>query len=170
MWLVKTCKKWLVNYLEKCFLFIFQYSFKFSWSTADLLKVLSDRIATAFNNSGVTRAAAFDISKVFGNVCRVGLLPQVTSFRNFRSGIWPYILLFPFFLRNRQLRVILYGKSSQEYPLNAGVLQGSNIGPTFFLLYTFMSILMMLSVILLFRVMILLSTLSLIRHLTCDNS
>ena len=38
-------------------------------------------------------------------------------------------------LNNRRLQVVHYGKSSQEYPVNAGVPQGTIIGPKLSLLY-----------------------------------
>ena len=39
------------------------------------------------------------------------------------------------FHSNRWLRVVLDGKTSQEYPVNAGVPQGSILRPTFFFFY-----------------------------------
>ena len=43
----------IVDHIEKCGLFSdFQYGFRSSQSTADLLTVVSDRIARAFNRSG----------------------------------------------------------------------------------------------------------------------
>ena len=53
----KLLNKRIVDHLEKCVLFSdFQHSFRSSRSTADLLTVLSDRIARAFNRFGATRA------------------------------------------------------------------------------------------------------------------
>ena len=39
------------------------------------------------------------------------------------------------FLSKRWLQVVLDGKSLQQYPVNAGVLQGSIVGPALFLPY-----------------------------------
>ena len=45
----------VVDHLEKCGLLSdFQYGFRSSQSTADLLTVVSDRIAKAFNRSAAT--------------------------------------------------------------------------------------------------------------------
>ena len=92
---------------------------------------MSDRIARAFNRSGATRAVALDISKAFNRVWHAGLLHKLKSY-----GISGQIFgLISSFLSNRQLRVVLDGKSSQEYPVNVGIAQGSILGPTLFLLY-----------------------------------
>ena len=122
----------IVDHLEKCGLFSdFQYGFRSSQSTADLLTVVSDRIARAFNRPGATRALALDISKVFDRVWHAGLLHKLKSY-----GISGQMFdLVSSFLSNRRLGVVLGRKFSQEYPVNAGVPQGSILGPTLFLLY-----------------------------------
>ena len=80
----------IIDHLEKCGLFSdFQYGFRFTRSTADLLTVVSDRIARGFNRSGATRAVALDISKAFD---RVGMLVFITdlSLTVFRSDVSPF--------------------------------------------------------------------------------
>ena len=120
----------IVDHLEKCGLFSdFQYGFRSSRSTADLLTVVSDRITKVFNRS--TRAVTLDIFKAFDRVWHAGLLHKLKSY-----GISGQIFgLISSFLSNRRLRVVPDGKFSQEYPVHAGVPQGSILGPTLFLLY-----------------------------------
>ena len=58
----------IVDHLEKCGLFSdFQYGFRSSRSTADLLTVVSDRIARAFNRSGATRGLTFSSKLDWGS-------------------------------------------------------------------------------------------------------
>ena len=108
----------------------FQYGFRSSRSTADLLTAVSDRIARAFSRSAATRAVALDISKTFDRVWHAGLFHKLKSY-GISGQIFGFISSF---LSNRRLRVLLDGKFFQEYPVNAGVPQVSILGPTLFLL------------------------------------
>ena len=118
----------IADHLEKCGLLSdFQYGFRSSQSTADLLTVVCNRIARAFNRSGATRAVALDISKAFD---RVGMLVFFTN-----VSLMDFQVHISSFLSNRQLQLVLHGKSSQEYSINGGVPQSSILGPALFVLY-----------------------------------
>ena len=59
----------IVDHLEKYGIFSdFQCGFRSSRSTANLLTVLSDRLASTFNRSGATQTVALDIPKAFDRV------------------------------------------------------------------------------------------------------
>ena len=80
--------------------------------------------------SGASRTVAIDISKVFDRVWHVDL-----------HKLKPYGVsgqvcgLISSFLSNRQFQVVLDGKSSQKYPVNAGGPQSPILSSTIFLLY-----------------------------------
>ena len=114
----------IVDQQEKCGLLSdFQYGFRSCPSTADLPTV---RVVPQ-----VWDYSTFGISKASDRVWHAGLLHKLKSY-----GISGQIFgLISSFLSNRRLQVVLDGKSSQEYSVNAGVPQRSILGPTLFQLY-----------------------------------
>ena len=74
---------------------------------------------------------ALDISKAFDRVWHASLLHKLMPYR-ISGQIFGFISSF---LRNRQLQLVLDGKISQKYPVNAGSSSKALLGPTLFLLY-----------------------------------
>ena len=105
-----------------------QYCFRSSRSTADLLKVVSDIIVGAFDRSGATRAVIYPKLST-----RCDMPVFFTNFFTFYGISGKIFVLISSFLSNRQLWVVLDGKSSQEYSIKSGVPQGTILG--LFLLY-----------------------------------
>ena len=137
----------IVDHLEKCGLFSdFQYGFRSSRSTADLLTVVSDRIARAFNRSGTTRAVALDISKAFDRVWHADLLHKL------KVRLLALILLFSVI---GGFRLFWMGSLHKNIQLMLEFLKAPFL-VLHFSYYTLMTFLMMLSVILLSMLMILL--------------
>ena len=91
---------WLVKALYG-FSMVFQYGFRPSRSTADLLTVVSDRIARAFNRSRATQAVPLDIANAFDRVWHAGVLQKLKS-----CGISSQTFdLISFFFSNRWLQM-----------------------------------------------------------------
>ena len=108
-----------------------QYGFRSARSTADVLTVISHRISQALDNGFESRAIALDISKAFDKVWHKGLLLKLASY-----GISGTVLsTIKSFLSNRSLNVVINGQKSQAHSINAGVPQGSLLGPILFLIF-----------------------------------
>ena len=95
-----------------------------------LLSITSD-IFESFEKHDETRALFLDISKAFDKVWHEGLIFKLKS-----NGISGNLLsFFSNYLRNRQQRVVLNGITSDWKDIEAGVPQGSVLGPLLFLVY-----------------------------------
>ena len=150
----------IVVHLEKCGLFCdFQYGFRSSRSTADLLTVVTDKIARAFNRSEATQAVALDISKA---LTEFGMLVFFTNLSPMEFQV-RHLALFLLFLVIGSFGLFWMGNLHKNIQLMLHLVLHS-------FYYTLMTFVMMLSVILLSMLMILLSTLNVIRHLICGNN
>ena len=88
----------------------------------------ADSIVRAFNRSCAGQVVAFNTSKTL----QIRHTSPLHKFRSCGILYWVFGLILSYF-SNRQLQVVLVGRSSQEYGVNVGVPQGYIFGCTYFL-------------------------------------
>ena len=150
----------IVDHLERYGLFShFQYGFRSSRSTADLLTVASDRIARAFSRSGTTR----DLTLGF-----FGMLVFFTNLSLMEFQV-RYLALLLIVSVTDGFKWFWMGSLHKNIQLMLEFLKAPFL-VLHFSYYTLMTFLVMLSVILLSMLMIRLSILSVIKHLIYGNN
>ena len=108
-----------------------QSGFRPSDSTVNQLSYLYHTICNALDKKKDVQIVFCDISKAFDKVWHRGLLYKLRKF-----GICGHLLLwFKNYLSQRQQRVVIRGQHSEFDYINAGVPQGSVLGPLLFLIY-----------------------------------
>ena len=88
---------------------------------------MSERIYNSLDAHGETRSIAFDISNAFGKVWHEGIKAY--------GVVGPILSILGSFLHKSPLKFVLDGQSSPLCITNAGVPQGSVLGPTLFLIF-----------------------------------
>jgi len=122
----------MYNYLlENSLLYKYQSGFLPNHSTTFQLIDIYHHICQTFDNKQVSCMVFCDISKAFDRVWHRGLL-----FKLQENGIGGNLLTWiSSYLNKRSQRVVLHSTESSLRPMNAGVPQGSVLGPLLFLIY-----------------------------------
>ena len=120
----------LYEYVEENkLLSVHQSGFRSNDSCVNQLLSIVHNLYKAFD-AYPTRGVFLDMSKAFDKVWHQGLIFKLKSI-----GVSDSLLsLTESFLSNRFQRVLLNGQTSEWLPANAGVPQGSILGPLFFLI------------------------------------
>lgn len=108
-----------------------QYGFRKGRSTGDLLIYVTHLLSEALEGHGEAITVSLDISKAYDRVWHEALLSKLPAY-GIPANLCNWI---SDFLRERSIRVVVDGCSSDLMAINAGVPQGSVLSATLFLLH-----------------------------------
>jgi len=124
--------KHMYNYLkDHDTIYKYQSGFLPGHSTTHHLAHLYHIMTQAFDQQKKIRLVFGDISKAFDKIWHAGLVHKLKAV----GFTGPLNVWLADYLNNRQQRVVLQGASSDWTNINAGVPQGSVLGPLLFLIY-----------------------------------
>lgn len=108
-----------------------QYGFRPKHSTFDMLTRSTQIWENALDLGQEVKVVALDISRAFDSVWHNGLLSKLMAM-GIGGRIYRWIRDF---LKDRSIKVVVNGRESSAASINAGVPQGSILGPTLFLVF-----------------------------------
>lgn len=108
-----------------------QFGFRHQHSTVEQVHRIADKIGKDLESKRYCSAVFLDISQAFDKVWHVGLLYKLKQ-----SLPYQYYEIIKSYLENRQFLVKFQDEQTKLFEINAGVPQGSVIGPLLYLLYT----------------------------------
>ena len=108
-----------------------QFGFRAGHSTSDALTYVSQCLANSLNNREEARVVCLDISRAFDRVWHPGLLEKLSAL-GFSGTLHAWLTDY---LKDRSLKVVLNGRESGVKRINAGVPQGSILGPLLFIIF-----------------------------------
>jgi len=108
-----------------------QFGFRAGHSTTDALTFVSQLLHDTKDRRQESRLICLDISRAFDRVWHRGLIAKLNAI-GVKGSLLKWI---EDYLSNRELKVVISGKTSTSKVINAGVPQGSILGPLLFLIF-----------------------------------